>query len=500
MIILDATTKSLQVVLAGAVTTSQLECVASYVDLVADGSTFLSGESDTVTNGATPVTLVAAPAASTQRQIKYLTVFNADTATATTTIRYNDNATIRRQVSVTLAVGSTLIYTDGEGWRVLTSAGAIISVGTTGAQGPQGVPGPFAFGADGDDGSDGVGFPGPVGAAGAAGATGATGPSGVSVIGQDGADGDDGMPIPGPAGPAGAAGAGTVTPFTTGRLTVVSGNAVPTTDQTAKGTIYYTSIANNGTLTSAQVYMSLYSGSALTSVNFSQLSLALTVTSGKNYDVFVDYNAGTPQLALSAAWTNDTTRTDALAIQSGFVVKSGSTTLRWVGTIRASGSNITEDSAANRLVSNAYNYVARSWFITDPTASWSYGTATWRAANANNANRVTGVFALGTLPIQLLLNNFAIVTAAASIGNAIGEDSTSAPHANCVGRDSGYATVTPTPIVSSTSLITLPASSGYHYYQWIEMAIDGASVTNLGTPTSGDTTRYLCGMSGFVWN
>ena len=125
MIILDATTKTLEIDLAGAVTTNQLPVVASYVDVTTTAYTPIS--SDTATNSTTAVTIVSAPAASTQRQVKLLTVYNADTVSVTVTIQLNNNSTLRSLVVVTLAVGSTLVYTDGEGWRVLTSAGAVVT-------------------------------------------------------------------------------------------------------------------------------------------------------------------------------------------------------------------------------------------------------------------------------------------------------------------------------------------------------------------------------------
>lgn len=93
MIILDATTRSVEVLLGGAVTTNQLPIVASYVDNTT--TSYTPGSSNTQSNNTTAVTAVAAPASSTQRQVKLLTVTNADTAAATVTVRYNDNGTTR---------------------------------------------------------------------------------------------------------------------------------------------------------------------------------------------------------------------------------------------------------------------------------------------------------------------------------------------------------------------------------------------------------------------
>ena len=122
--ILDAINRSLEFVLSGAVTTNQIPFVASYVDI--SQSTFaISAVSPQVgqSNDTTPVTIVSAPAASTSRQIKFLSISNNDTTAKTLTISFNDNTTLRRLLVVTLAVGDTVEYTDTGGWKVLDSSG-----------------------------------------------------------------------------------------------------------------------------------------------------------------------------------------------------------------------------------------------------------------------------------------------------------------------------------------------------------------------------------------
>lgn len=121
MIVLDATTKSLELVLAGAVTTNQLPFVASYLD----GST--AGANDGATNNTTAVTAVAAPRASVQRQVKFLGICNVDTVAATVTVRYNNNGTLRTLANVALSSGSHLIYTESEGWRVFDLGGQFLT-------------------------------------------------------------------------------------------------------------------------------------------------------------------------------------------------------------------------------------------------------------------------------------------------------------------------------------------------------------------------------------
>lgn len=131
MIILDTTTRKLQIKLAGAVTTNELQWTTSYVDITA--TTFTAGSNNGVTAGATPTDCVASPATSTQRQVKFITVQNADTVTATVTIIYNDNGTARTLWKGTLAVGDNLQYADGEGFRITDSTGATKTSGSTGA-------------------------------------------------------------------------------------------------------------------------------------------------------------------------------------------------------------------------------------------------------------------------------------------------------------------------------------------------------------------------------
>lgn len=122
MLILDTTTRTLEVLLGGAVTTNQLPVVTNYVDVTT--TTYSPASDNTVTNDTTPVTIVAAPGASTQRQVKFLSVFNGDTVAATVTIRLNDNGTFRTLCKVALLVGDQLFYTDGDGWRVMDANGS----------------------------------------------------------------------------------------------------------------------------------------------------------------------------------------------------------------------------------------------------------------------------------------------------------------------------------------------------------------------------------------
>lgn len=108
--ILDATTKSIVAVMSGAAATTNPDFTAAYAD--STGALFTEGANDGAFNGTSQVTLVSAPAASTRRVIKSLTIENRDTAAVTITISYNNNSTLRSIARVTLAVGDTWT-TDG---------------------------------------------------------------------------------------------------------------------------------------------------------------------------------------------------------------------------------------------------------------------------------------------------------------------------------------------------------------------------------------------------
>jgi len=124
MLILDATTKSLEVRLAGAVSANQLPVTAYYTDITT--TLYTPGSNDTQSNGATAVTIVAAPAASTQRHVESISVYNADTAAATVTIQLNNNSTLRIITKVTLQAAEQLFYEDGMGWQIIDANGAVI--------------------------------------------------------------------------------------------------------------------------------------------------------------------------------------------------------------------------------------------------------------------------------------------------------------------------------------------------------------------------------------
>ena len=115
--ILDAITKQIEILLGAAVTTNQLPCTGHWVDHTA--TTMVPGETSGPTvNPAGVLVIVDNPAASTYRQVKHITIYNADTVATTVTVQLNDNGTLYILRKTILPVNSTLFYQQDMGWNV----------------------------------------------------------------------------------------------------------------------------------------------------------------------------------------------------------------------------------------------------------------------------------------------------------------------------------------------------------------------------------------------
>jgi len=126
--IFDDTTRSLQIVLSGVVTTNELPVVVGFIVGILPQSLLRKAQTS-VSNGTTAVTVLSAPSTKESRTVTFISVRNADTASATVTVSYNDNAVIRDIITAILAVDDTLIFTEEEGFKVIDKDGAIKGTG-----------------------------------------------------------------------------------------------------------------------------------------------------------------------------------------------------------------------------------------------------------------------------------------------------------------------------------------------------------------------------------
>lgn len=274
---------------------------------------------------------------------------------------------------------------------------------------------------------------------------------------------------------------------TQGRLTLSLGNPVTSADVTAATTLRFTPYGGNR--------ISLYDGVGTWNLfNFTELSIAVPSTTNTMYDVWVYDNAGTPTLEV-LAWTNDTTRATALALQDGVYVKSGATTRKYVGSFRTTGVlGQTEDSKAKRYVWNYYNRTRRILRV-DGSGNWNYTTATFRQANASSANQVdvvvgvAGEAAIAVFVDVLFSNTSTGSTVFASTG--IGEDSTSAVASGCHNTTVNQYTSGDINQLHA-SLHTFPVA-GRHFYAWLEYS------AAVGTTTFyGSTATSTSGLGGWI--
>jgi hypothetical protein len=279
------------------------------------------------------------------------------------------------------------------------------------------------------------------------------------------------------------------------RLTTESGIPVSSSDRTSQGTIYLTPYTGDLIAT----YTGL--GNQWEAVRSPEVSLALSsLTADKLYDVFA-YRSGTGiALELSAAWTNDTTRADALALQNGRYVKSSNKTRLLVGTFRTTATTTTEDSLAKRFLHNAYNQVSRNMLVKETTDNWTYTTTTYRSANGSDANRLQWVTgnASSLIRVFVVASNFtSIESIRAHIG--IGIDSNSA--------DSGSLHAgTPLQITANGVLTFIGASYwgypglGFHFAQWLERSTASGTTVWIGDDGADALPSTQSGIEGTIFN
>jgi hypothetical protein len=273
------------------------------------------------------------------------------------------------------------------------------------------------------------------------------------------------------------------------RLTLETGVAVSTTDQTGKTTIYLTPYKGNR--------IRLYDGAEWVSHSLSaDISIAVPATTNTMYDLFVYDNTGTLTLE-AVAWTNDTTRATALAKQDGVYVKTGATGRRYVGSFRTTGvSGQTEDSLQKRLVWNYYNRVARELRRFDSTDSWAYSTASYRQANNSTSNKVEVVIGAqeDVVDLSLLSHTSSSGATLREVQVAIGLDSTTAKATACIAFGQ---TCSSTARASASAMFRGLPGLGYHYLSWLEHGAGADTQTWYGD--AGAPTAVQSGLSGFCF-
>ena len=260
-----------------------------------------------------------------------------------------------------------------------------------------------------------------------------------------------------------------------GRLTLATGTPVTTTDQVAKSTLYYTPYLSNWIPYST-------GGGQWAWAQFTETTLSLggiAGVSGNNYDVF-GYLSGSTFTLGTEAWTNNTTRANALQINGGRYTSGVYSSDLYLGTIYLTGISTTEDSVTTRGVWNMYNRVPRRLYKSDSTTSWTYTSAPWRALNGNSANSVALVIGLSEDVVNPIATFKGNSTTGITYSIGLNVDSTSAtptaPYISIIGGG-GTAYYGQTAIISYCGY----PGVGYHYIQMMESGASGATMLGSGS-------------------
>jgi hypothetical protein len=120
MITLTATTHILELTNG---TITNIDVFVAYADHTTAGATL--GDQQALITSATTTTICAAPAASTQRQIKTINIRNTTSTPSVVTVKKDISGTEYDLFSITLGGNENIEYLDGRGWCVYTNGGAV---------------------------------------------------------------------------------------------------------------------------------------------------------------------------------------------------------------------------------------------------------------------------------------------------------------------------------------------------------------------------------------
>lgn len=298
-----------------------------------------------------------------------------------------------------------------------------------------------------------------------------------------------------------------------GRLTLTSGVCITTSNVAAATTMYYAPCGS--------AYIPIYNGTRVQVYNFTSSAtdaVGLSAVMGSNwaaatnYDWYVGLNGSTVTLCSGPAWTSNVARgtgagTTELQLYGGMWTNKNSITCRYsnaatftcpanqctyVGAMRTVAAGQTDDTTANRFVSNAYNAQPRTLRRNEAFTSWAYSTAAWTYANSNTANKVSVLMGLPGSRIRLVVMDIVATSGATSrIAYAgVGVNTNTVNSANLT----PYGSTTSTFAANPTAYYDDYALLGATDYNWIEYG-GGADVqtwySNAGVSQPGMTGEVM---------
>lgn len=119
--LIDGTSDKIQFKLGGSITTNQLVFTVDYVNYTSTSATLTSNNG--VSNNITTVDLVPSPSASQQNELRYCSIYNADTVAQTVKILVYNGTTTYQIFQAVLAPNNVMQYQLEKGWEVIDSLG-----------------------------------------------------------------------------------------------------------------------------------------------------------------------------------------------------------------------------------------------------------------------------------------------------------------------------------------------------------------------------------------
>lgn len=298
-----------------------------------------------------------------------------------------------------------------------------------------------------------------------------------------------------------------------GRLTLTSGAPVMSADVSAGTTIYYDCYAGiavlyyNGTVDHADNITSCELSTAL------KASSTGVQNSGDLFDVFYDHVSATICVATNGSgggWASDTggsttargtgysqlhnvrgywTNVNSIAHCYNGATDEGSLAAdkaTYLGTFYTTAAGTTKMAFRTAGAAggnnpcmclwNAYNRVDQTSIAIDSTASWTYGSTSWRSSDNSASNRVSWVDGLGQSIVRTVFTDaLGEGTVAAAI--AVDEDSTTATPVT-IGQNNFNSGAL---VGQITTPYEFPPKIGLHYGQAVEQGAAGTP-TFLGAP------------------
>lgn len=388
-LVLDATNKSITVVMSGAAATTNPDYTAHYADDT--GSVWTEASSDGVLNGTTPVTIIAAPAASTRRIINEITIQNRDTAAVTVTVSLVSGANTRRLAKATLQVDE--VWTLEGAYDSNGAAKYVVGTGSGGSTSPNTAGGRITNSSS------------------LAITTSDTTASSVWILPWNGDqvtlyNGTSWVSYTIPSAGVTLSTAALPANNLYDLFLYDSGSsvlAIDATAWTAMGTAAITGATNATPINITSTAHGLTAGTVITISGVLGNTAAngtwvVSNTAANTFDILTlaaANSVGNGAYTSGGTWIKaeqNTSRVTALATQNGVLVKTGALGRRYYGTIRINNNTgMVEDSVVRRFIYNYYNQVPRSFYVTQ-TSSHTYSTLSWRAWNNNRANKVEFIF------------------------------------------------------------------------------------------------------------